>query len=220
MKRLGLLHWGDAMIDILTDVKRPMVFSIGDIYRLSEEDLAICTSGAKMARKCHQVLHLNKRISLELFIASLNIPLLALSTATDIVAAGFDTVDKILEITYDDLVKIQNIGEKTARQVFDGLQEKRSVIIDLASVLSIVGPIIGPLTGMSFCITGATSKPRKDVHKDIMGVGGIVKESVGKGLTYLVTNELSQSSKSVKAQKYGTRVITEAQLYEMMEWPK
>ena len=221
IKRLGLLHWGDALIDALTDPANPRVFSIGDIYRLDVETLAQCSSGEKMAKKLHKVLHDNKGVTLELLLASLNIPNLAVATATDIVQAGFDTVEKVLDITYEDLLKVPNIGEKTARQVFDGLKERRSVIVDLSTVLDIRKPATGPLTGMSFCVTGATKKPRKSLHKDIMDAGGVVKESVGQGLTYLVTNEDPSfgSAKMKKAEKYGTKVISEAQLYAMLGGP-
>ena len=218
IKRLGLLHWGDAMVDALTDPNKLRIISIGDIYRLDVDTLAECCSGKKMAQKCYDVLHANKQISLELLIASLNIPNLAVATATDIVQAGFDTVEKVLDLTYEDLLKIPNIGEKTARQVFDGLKEKRSVIVDLSSVLDVRPPVTGPLSGMSFCITGATRKTRKAVQKDIMDAGGVVKESVGKGLTHLVTNEDQSfgSSKMKKAEKYGTKIITEVELYQLI----
>lgn len=221
IKRLGILHWGDALIDALTDPSGSRVFSIGDIYRLDVDTLAECCSGKKMAQKCYDVLHANKSITLELLLASLNIPNLAVATATDIVQAGFDTVPKVLDITYDDLLKVPNIGEKTARQVFDGLQEKRSVIVDLDAVLDVRRPVVGPLTGMSFCVTGATKKPRKALHKDIMDAGGTVKESVVSGLTYLVTNEDPSfgSAKMKKAEKLGVKVLSEGGLYQLIGHP-
>jgi len=216
IKRQGILHWGDALVDALTDPNNLKILQIGDIYRLTVEDIAECCSGEKVAQKCYDELHKDKSISLEMLIASLNIPNLAISTATDIVHAGFDTVDKIFQITYDDLVRIPNIGEKTARAIFDGLSEKRSILVDLASVLDVRAPVIGALTGKSICITGSTSKPRKAVQKDILEAGGIVKESVGKGLTYLVTNETTMTTKMQKAIKYGTRVISENDLYTLI----
>jgi DNA ligase (NAD+) len=217
VKRLGLLHWGDALIEALTDPDRPKVNSLADLYRLELEEIAECTSGLKMAKKCWDTLHGAKNIKLELLIASLNIPNLAVATATDIVQAGYDSVEKVLALTKDQLQSIQNIGEITAQQVFDGLQERKRAILDLAEVLDIKGPSNGPLSGKSFCITGATSKPRKAVQKMIMDAGGIVKDSAGAGLTYLVTNETDTTSKKMQnAKKHGTEVISESQLYEMM----
>lgn len=216
IKRLGLLHWGDALVDSLTDPESGCVKSIADLYRLEVEDIAAHCSGRKFAQKCWDILHSNKRITVELLLASLNIPNLAVATATDIVLAGHNTVDKILSLTREDLLKVQNVGEKTADQILEGLQSRRAVIQDLAQVLDIV-VASGPLAGKSFCITGATSKPRKAVEKQIMDAGGIVKSSVGAGLSYLVTNDAdSTSSKMKNAKKYGTAVISEAELYRLM----
>lgn len=217
IKRLGILYWGDSLIDSLTDPDRQKVSSISDLYRLTVDEIAECSSGQKVAKKCHDVLHSNKNITVELLLASLNIPNLAISTATDIVQAGFDTIDKIINISYDDLLKVPNCGEITSRQIFYGIQERKDLIVDLASVLNISKPSLGVLSGKSFCITGSTSKPRKAVQKIILDFGGIVKESVGQGLNFLVTNESQDfsSGKMAKAKKLGTSIITEQELYSM-----
>lgn len=216
IKRLGLLHWGDALVDSLTDPSSPRIKSIADLYRLSVEDIAECCSGLKFARKCWDVLHSSKRITVELLIASMNIPNLAVSTSADIVQAGYNTIDKVLAMTYEDLLKVPNIGEKTASQVFSGLQDRAEAIRDLATVLDVAASE-GLLSGKSFCITGATSRPRKALEKMIMDAGGAVKGSVGKGLSFLVTNDSdTTSSKMQNAKKYGTTVISEKSLYEMM----
>jgi NAD-dependent DNA ligase len=217
IKRLGLLHWGEALVDQLTDPDDPRIQSIADLYRLTIDDLIPCTSGQKMAQKCYEVLHAGKKIPLELLLASLNIPNFALATATDIVQAGYDTVEKCLSLTYEDLLKVPNVGEVTARQVFDGIQERRCVILELTEVLDIQKPSGGPLAGKSFCITGSTSKPRKALEKLIMEAGGVAKSSVGSGLSFLVTNSLdTTSSKMQNAKKHGVHIISENDLNQMI----
>lgn len=216
IKRLGLLHWGDALVDALTNPGSPKVKSLADLYLLTVEDIAECCSGQKFAQKCWEVLHSNKRITVELLLASMNIPNLAVATATDIVGAGYNTVDKVLSLTYDELLKVPNVGEKTARQVYDGLQDRAQAIADLEKVLDI-SVSSGPLEGKSFCITGATSKPRKSLEKEIMDRGGAVKSSVGAGLSFLVTNDSDTTSSKMKnAKKHGTTVISEQELYRLM----
>ena len=224
VKRLGLLNWGDSLIDSLTDPVAPFVNSIGDLYRLSLDDLAKCCSGMKVAKKCYDTLHANKSITLELMLASLNIPNMAISTATDLVQSGYDSIEKVLALiglsddaALEALQKVPNVGEVTARQVLDGLRERKDVIEDLASVLDLKKPVDGPLSGKSFCITGATSKPRKAVEKMILDAGGTVKSSVVNGLSYLITNDSdTTSSKMRNAKKYGVNVISENTLYNMI----
>lgn len=219
--RLGLLHWGDAVIESICDTDKPTIFGIVDLYNIDAETLAPHTSGKKMADKLLKVLHDNKTISLELFFASLNIQNLALSTATDIVQEGYVSVESIVNMTYEQLKNVPNIGPITARTVFEGFAEKRNIIFALSRVLTIKPPSTGPLKDKSFCITGATKTPRKSLQKEIMDAGGIVKSSVGKGLDFLVTNEDASfgSSKLEKAAEYGTRIITEQELYSMMGSP-
>ncbi len=215
--RFGLLYWGDSLIESLTDPANPKVRNVADLYKLTVDDIAGCCSGKKFAQKCFDILHANKDVTLELMLSGLNIPNLAIATATDIVQSGYDSVDKIMSLTYEDLLKVPNIGEITAKQVYSGLQARRDLIMELSKVLNIKQPTQGPLTGCSICITGDTSKPRKAVQKLILDAGGVVKESVGSGLSYLVTNDTtSNSGKMQKAKKHGIKIISESDLYTLI----
>jgi len=214
VNRLGLLNWGDAFIKSICDSDTGAVKSVADLYSMSVDTMAQHCSGVKLAQKCYKALHDNKSISLELMLSGLNIPNLGLTTSTDIVSFGYDTIEKVLSLTVEDLLKIPNIGEITAEQVVTGLQERRGAIADLISVLEIKKPTTGKLNGQSFCVTGATSVPRNALHKLILDNGGIVKSSVVKGLSFLVTNEdrSFNSTKMQKAEKSGVKVISEAEL--------
>jgi DNA ligase (NAD+) len=58
---------------------------------------------------------------------------------------------------------------------------------------------------------------RKEAQAMVIAAGGVVKDSVGAGLTYLVTNDPnSGSSKNEKAVKYGTKLITEEQFVKLI----
>ena len=74
----------------------------------------------------------------------------------------------------------------------------------------------GPFTGQSFCVTGVLTRRREDVHESIRASGGEVHDAVKKGTTFLVAGEKVGATKLEKAKKFGTRVITEAELYEML----
>jgi len=219
---LGLLHWGDSLIESLTDATDPKVSSVADLYRLSVDNISAHCSGVKFARKCYDVLHSNKSLKLELVLSSLNIPNFGVSTASDVVSAGYDTVDKVLSMSEEDLVKVPNIGPVTASQIYSGIQDRADAIRDISAVVEIVGLSRGPLSGMSFCVTGSTSVPRKALHKRVMDAGGTVKESVVAGLSYLVTNEDLSSFSSGKAKKAianGTKILSELDLVRMIESP-
>lgn len=217
--RLGILNWGDVLIDSLTNPDDPKIESIADLYRLSVEDIAMCSSGMKFAKKCYDSLHLNKSVKLELMLSALNITNFGLATATDVVSSGYDSVEKVISMTEEDFLKVPNVGKITASQIYLGVQDKSDLIRDLATVIKIVGPTMGVLSGKSFCITGSTSVPRKALQKRIIDAGGIAKDSVTSGLSYLVTNEDQSfgSAKMKKAASYGTQIITENELIRMIE---
>lgn len=207
--KLGLLYWGDSLIESLTSGDNPAVTDVSDLYGLSVDVIASHTSGIKYAKKCHDVLHSNKNIKLELLLSALNIPNLGISTATDMVMAGLDSIDKVCDASPIRIMQTPNIGEKTAVVIYNGIQDKVSVIRKLSGILAVSGPLDGRLSGKSFCITGSTSIPRNLLHKLILDNGGIVKETVVSGLSYLISNESTGSSKSQKAIKHGIPIITE-----------
>lgn len=74
----------------------------------------------------------------------------------------------------------------------------------------------GPLSGLSFCVTGVLSKKREDVHADIRGGGGEVHDKVKQGTTHLVAGDKVGKSKLDSAKKRGTRVIDEKTLAAML----
>ena len=74
----------------------------------------------------------------------------------------------------------------------------------------------GPLLGKSLCVTGVLTRKREDVHTAIRAAGGEVHDSVKAGTTFLVAGEKVGQTKLDAAKKRGTKVITEAELYEML----
>ena len=107
------------------------------------------------------------------------------------------------------------LGPIKAANILKGLAARRSDIEHLLAVG--VEPITleaqGPLAGLSFCFTGASSRPRGEHTALVEKNGGRVLATVTKDLTYLViADPESTSSKAVKARKLGTKLITEADL--------
>jgi NAD-dependent DNA ligase len=118
-----------------------------------------------------------------------------------------------------DALGIPNVADKLTK----GLDEVAEEVKTLRTYVKVITPEAaekitnGPLVGMSFCLTGEMSRPRKDIENDITKAGGEVKSSVAKGLTYLVqADPNSESSKSKKARQYGTTVIGEQELMQMI----
>lgn len=78
----------------------------------------------------------------------------------------------------------------------------------------------GPLSGKVFCITGGLATGTRDqVSKKIEDMGGIMKSSVSKGVNFLIMGEGAGATKQKAAEKNGTTIINEEQLFQMMGIP-
>lgn len=214
ISKLGLLYWGDSLVDAL--VASNKISRAADLYDLSIADIAYASSGVKFASKCHAVLHDNKRMSFATFLSALNIPNLGIATANDLVASGLNTLDVLLTCDVSALCKVNNVGARTAESFIKYFKEFENDIRAVYSKVEIID-VLGRLSGKSFCVTGATKLPRKAIHKMVQDHGGLVKESVSNDLSYLISNQESTSSKSVKALKHGVKVITEGEFLTMVD---
>lgn len=201
-------------------VKAKLVKEPSDLYKLDYKDVAkLERMGAVSAKKILANLQAKLPLNLPLFLASLGIEHFALLTAKLIVGHGFDTLDKIREATEAQLVKIPGLGPSKAKVVIEGLKV-RSDEIDRLLAVGVV-PVApshgGPLSGQSFCFTGALSKPRKEFEALVEEHGGTLLSGVTKELKYLVMSDPnSGSSKAEKARKYGTKCIDEAEFFTVV----
>ena len=74
------------------------------------------------------------------------------------------------------------------------------------------------VAGLSFCITGALSLPRKEYELLIEKNGGKNVSGVTSKTSYLVTNDTtSGSSKNKKAQQLGVKIISEEELRQLLK---
>jgi DNA ligase (NAD+) len=224
VKVLGIDEVGDAFITAA--IQAGFLEDPADLYTLSADTISTLDGyQQKSAKKIVTNINKKRRIPLAKFFAALNIPGVGLSTFEAIEA--FDTITKLDEMLatctsplVSELAAIPGIGEKTAKQVRAGVVAKMPLIIKLLkSGVEIKEKIIGKLTGKSFCFTGQLSIRRPDAQKLVESMGGEIKTSVSRGLTYLVqSNPKSMSTKAQKARKYGTQVIGEKEFKDLVEF--
>ena len=76
----------------------------------------------------------------------------------------------------------------------------------------------GKLAGQSFVITGnMQTMSREEAADKICSLGGTFQTSVGKDTTYLVAGGKVGESKLKKLGEYGTEVIEEAALLQILQ---
>ena len=110
------------------------------------------------------------------------------------------------------MCKHDGIGEKVAIQVRDGLEQRRDLIVQLVQYLILNDePEIastGSFEGMTFCITGTLSQPRKTIQLMVKNAGGKVVGSISSKLSVLIAGE-NAGSKLAKAQTLGVEIWDE-----------
>jgi len=190
-----------------------LIKEIPDIYELKMEDLLkLEKTKEKLASKLFQNIQASKKTSLPKFLSSLGISGGAIGKCEKIVNAGFNTVDKILGMSIEDLIKVDGFAEKSATEFALSIKEKNELIKKLIkNGVEIIKEERGDaLNGVSVVITGELSVNRKEFEKLVKKNGGIVSSSPGKETSYLICNEEdSSSSKYLKAKKLNVKIIKE-----------
>ncbi len=196
-----------------------LVSSIPDLYKLSMEDLlTLPATKEKMAKKLFENIQSSKTAPLAMFLNGLGIEGAGQTTWEKLLEV-FHSLEKIRKTAVEDIIAIDGFAEKSAQQIIEGLTRQSKLIDQLLVVgLTPEAPISHsdgprPLDGMSFVITGALSRPRKEIEDLIKKAGGRMVSSVSKATSVLVTNETdSASSKMIKAKELGIKIWSEAEL--------
>ena len=218
---------GETLITAL--FKNKKLTCISDIYSLTVDDLVPYFLNEESmenekrslgAEKVYKSIQAHKNMTLPVFLAGFDIEGFGETLAEKLVQAGFNTLDKLLLATEDQIADVYGFAQVMAHTIVAGLKENapemRTLVQD--GIIAIKSNAGGKLEGKSFCFTGElVTMKRQDAEQLVKQNGGVCKSSVTKDLTYLVTNDTtSGSSKNVKAQALGIPVITEEQFLGLL----
>ncbi len=212
---------GDALVDQL--LSRGLVHNIADLYDLKlEQLLELERMGKKSASKIIQNIDHSRSQPLARVLNGLGIPFVGERTA-QILAEHFGGVDAIASASLEQLQEAEEIGPKVAdsiRQFF--AEEQNCGLIERlrAAGLQFTGPKRrkkqGPLTGLTFVITGTLpTLKREEAKARIEAAGGKVAGSVSGKTDHVVAGE-EAGSKLDKARELKVSILDEAQLLAML----
>ena len=112
------------------------------------------------------------------------------------------------------------VGTASFMSTLDGLVDDISRLEACGFKFEEEAKVQGPLSGKSFCITGSLlSGSRDTVSALISHHGGTMKGTVTKKCDFLVMGADGGLNKASAAAKYGTQVIDEAAVYQMIGIP-
>lgn len=191
--------------------KRTALLSIAQIHMVNQPEKI--KEDKDLARQTILAMKEKKEVALTTFLSALGISGAGKGTAKSISDKYID-IETIIELTRDDFIALDDVGEKTANNLYDYLQDNKVMLKKLLNHLDIKGPVVGKLTGKSFVFTGKVSNPRKELEKMVEDNGGKVSSGVSKNTSYLVAGA-DAGSKIDKAQKFGVKVISEDEFLNM-----
>ncbi|MFC2317147.1 MAG: NAD-dependent DNA ligase LigA [Candidatus Saccharimonas sp.] len=211
---------GEKNVEALVDAE--LVRDLADIYTLAKEQLLTLERFADIsAQKLIDAIAAKKQPPLERFVYGLGIRHVGAQTAIDLVN-HFESLDKLAQAGLDELQSVDGVGAVVAESIVAWFaDEDNAALLEKFTLLGVT-PIYkvrrGELAGKSFVITGALqSMSRDQAAEKIRALGGTFQTSVGKDTAYLVAGGKVGASKLARAEKYGTKVIDELNLLNLLE---
>lgn len=119
------------------------------------------------------------------------------------------TLDELQSATLEKILEIPQIGEIKGRSIFYELQNNKDLLNNLQKIFSKITTTKNQQQNKpTICFSGEFPKKKKVYHEMAMKAGYEIKTSVTKNLSYLVVNDLNNSTtKLQKAQQQNINVI-------------
>jgi DNA ligase (NAD+) len=213
-RAMDIEHLGEVAVSQL--VGREMVRDFADLYGLTVEELASLERLAqKSAGNLVDAIEGSKSRGLARLLNGLGIRMVG-ERAAQLLAARFDSMDKLQAATEDEINEIYGIGPQIARSVvaFFTLPHNRKIIERLRRagvVMREAGAAEGPkpLAGKTLVLTGGLRSLTRDEAQDlVVRLGGRVSGSVSKKTDYVVIGE-DPGSKADDARRLGIATLGE-----------
>ena len=221
-KAMDIDGLGPETIDLL--FKQGLITNYADLYELTFYDIVELDRMAdKSANNAIQSINKSKEITFERVLFALGIRFVGETVAKKL-ARHFKTIDAIIAASFEELIAVDEIGEKIAQSIREffsitvhieivdrlkkyGLQFEMEIEED-ASIL---------LEGKTFVISGVFQKVTRDELKKLIEKnGGKNVGSISAKTDFLVAGENMGPAKLAKATSLGVQLISEDEFLAMI----
>ncbi|MFQ3573204.1 MAG: NAD-dependent DNA ligase LigA [Thermodesulfovibrionales bacterium] len=211
---------GEKTVELL--YQKGVIRHFVDLFTLKQEDLLALPSFAeRSSENLINAISKSKETTLARFLVSLGITHVG-EFAARLISQNYRDIESLYNVKAEDLVKIKQIGEKTAVAIaeFFNTEENINTIERLKSFgLRLTNPDYKKNVLLdnvkTFVITGTHPIPRADIKEMIQKAGHNVSDSVSKNTDYVVVG-VEPGSKLKKAQTLGIQVINLEELKKIL----
>ena len=196
---------------------------IADVYSLDPAKIATLEGWGQISiDNLMRNLEESKKRPLGNLLSGLGIPMVGSTTARAL-AGEVGTLERLMKMSSEELVELDNIGPIVARSIASFFADKRNQeivqrLIDAGvNTVETTKKIEGPLTGKTFVVTGTLEDYSRDAAtRAIEERGGKVVNSVSKKTDYVVVGENPGASKYDKAVALGIDLLGEKAFMKLL----
>ena len=222
-KALDIVGLGQETVALL--VNSNLINNYADLYELKFDDVVgLERMAEKSANNLIIGIENSKDISFERVLYGLGIRYVGETVAKKL-ARHFENVDMLIKSNFDELISVDEIGDKIANSILDFFNNEEN--IGILNKLKSYGlkfeidekdkNISSIFSGKSFVISGVFSNySRSDIKNLIESNGGRVSSSISSKTNYLVAGQNMGPSKKEKAEKLQTQIISEEELINLI----
>jgi DNA ligase (NAD+) len=215
---------GPETISLLYD--KGLIHDAADLYSLRFEDLIGLERWAETsARNLLTSIEKSKSVPYERVLFALGIRFVG-ETVAQKLAHAFPSIDALAVATTDELMLVEEIGERIAKSVIDYFRNPKYVdFVDrlrksgLQFTLNeeMLAAQSDKLKGLTFVISGTFNLHSRDEYKAmIQQHGGRNSGSVSKNTDFVLAGDNMGPAKLEKAEKLGVKIIDELSFLEML----
>ena len=223
-KAMDIEGLGAETVELL--FKEKLITNYADLYDLkAEQIIPLERMAEKSAENMIKGIEKSKEIPFEKVLFGIGIRYVGETVAKKL-AKYFKSIDNLLKASFEELIQVDEIGEKIAQSIVDFAQN--SINIDLINRLKRYGVQLElsakalenqteKLRGKIFVVSGVFTKmSRNELKKSIEDNGGKVSSSISKKTNYIIAGDNMGPSKKTKAETLDIPIITEDTYLEML----
>lgn len=223
---MNIIGLGERIIERFLELG--FIKDITDIYNLKNfrQDIAgLEKMGEKSVENLLNSIEESKKRDYSKTLYALGIPYVG-KFLGNLLAEKSKNIETLMEMTEEELLMIDGVGEKVAKSVYSFMREP--VNIEIIEKLKNAGVNFTLLKenkvekdvfqGKNFLVTGKLEKfTRKEIQEEIEKFGGKNLSAVSKNLDYLIVGK-DAGSKLKKAQDIGTiKILSEEEFFELIK---
>jgi DNA ligase (NAD+) len=204
-----------------------LIENMADLYTLKAADIVrLERMGEKSAENIVASIERSKQVPFERVLFAIGIRFVGETTAKTL-AKAFPSIDKLAQATLDDLIHVDEIGEKIAQSIIRYFADERNLKliaqlreagVQLEDAAVDTSDHTNKLEGKSIVVSGVFSQHSRDEYKALIEKhGGKNVGSISAKTGFVLAGDNMGPAKLEKAQKLGIPIISENEFLAMIQ---